>query len=331
MAVPLACGIIYRLLFRDGDKALFRLWGKGWAIMTAVFSFLFAMFRIFGHVWESRYWRISGIVVVLAAVAACLISVMKKKSVTGDGEKTVIIPGYMIPVLVLVSCLFVFALFFLKPSERLLDNTNRYNAAYDAECMGAGADEPSEVYRYYLSLNSVTGVGTQKYLLIILPGTLLLISVCCYDFLASCLNVSERRRTGFLMLIYVIYIVPFFCYTYELYEIYRSVWISENTYMSLFLPFQFGMMVYVSQTVEEWRTPLSALTAGASEDRRAVLDPSDRGRLFRCLFWSLVAYLIGYMFPWKEWCIILAPEMAGVVLGMIRRAVGRSERHGMVS
>ena len=92
------------------------------------------------------------------------------------------------------------------------------------------------------------------------------------------------------------------------------------------------MILQWSTPWEEFTKPLKPQGSdGLDESFSKGIYPEDKLRLTTCVLWTVVAFFIGYMFPWKEWLIILAPEMTGVAIGVVRRVTKGGARNGTIS
>ncbi len=336
MIVPLSFGILYELAFRTREWIILEIWSKGWAFMLAFFSLLFQLCRIFGVEWHEGIWRAWSLVsvgVVIVSTSAMLIYSKKK----GVQIRLSVARSELFPVYIMVAVLFVLSVVLLKTPD-YSHHMEQYIRVYNAETMVMDADMTEDTllelknelftcdeYVFYLTVNKLIRMGADKFLTVIMAFPLLLLSISCYDFIGERLNVDRKRRYGFLMLIYAIYIVTVFCVEYQLYAIYNYLWEPVTAYVTIFLPFQLGMMLYVEETVYGWKTDI--MQCKTTRD----MDQEDRRRFPECLLWTAAAFLIGYMFPWKEWLIILTPEIAGVAIGAVRRMIRGGAERGTVS
>lgn len=318
--VPAACGTIYRIACRDtGDIVLADIWSKGWLLMLAVFSAIYSYCRIFGIEWDNLIWLGAGAVISLAAVIIIIAMIYRRRSKEEKPEEYSIslIRGDLLPVYILVAALYLITSLLIMhrdPHEHvyIYEQTYKYETADEETGM---VYEPGltdvkfmqrkdellilDLNRFHLTLNELTGISPYVFLLVIIPLVYLFLSVACFDMLGERFGVEQKNRYVFLMLIYIIFLVTLFCRDYYLYDIYSRIWEPETLFTAFFMPFRLGMMIYI---------------------HRAVYN-SQRSMYGKCICWSVASYLIGCMFPWKDLYIMLAPEIVGIVSGILRRRV----------
>ena len=334
--VPGSFGVLYTIISTKREWILLEIWSEGWALMLAFFSLLFQLSNIFGVEWHEGIWIVWGLLAVtIALISSAIAYIYRKKK--DEQVKLLLVRSELFPVYIMVVALFVLSALLLKTPD-YSRHMEQYIRVYNAETMGMDADMTEDIllelknelftcdgYVFYLTVNKLIRMGADKFLTVIMAFPLLLLSVSCYDFIGERLNIDRKKRYGFLMLIYAIYIVTVFCVEYQLYAIYNYLWEPVTAYVTIFLPFQLGMMLYVEETVYGWKTDI--MQCKTTRD----MDQEDRRRFTECILWTAAAFLIGYMFPWREWLIILAPEIAGAAIGAVRRMIRGGAEHGTVS
>lgn len=336
LIVPLSFGILYELACRKREWVILEVWSKGWALMLAFFSMLFQLCHIFGVEWHEGIWRTWSLVILGMTIAfSAVVLIYRKKK--GEPVRLSMSRRELFPVYIVVAVLFVLSVVLLKTPD-YSHHMEQYIRVYNAETIGMDADMTEDVllelknedfscdmFVYYLTVNKLIHMSSDKFLTIIMAFPLLLLSVSCYDFIGERLNVDRNRRYGFLIMIYAVYTVTVFCAEYQLYAIYNYLWEPVTAYVTIFLPFQLGMMLYVEETVYGWKTDI--MKCKTSKD----MNQEDRRKFWDCVLWTAATFLIGYMFPWKEWLIILAPEITGAAIGAVRRMIRGGAEHGAVS
>lgn len=296
--VPTGFGIIYdtgRSIGREEeDSAIADLWIKGFAIMVAFFSLVFQICKVFGEVLDEGIWNICCVVVIFLALLIVGVRLIKKKI------HLVIIEGELLPAYVTAFLFFVLGLLLLKTSD-YDHHLEQYIWSYSDSSLETGIFEYG-LFRFYMTVNKLLGISADRFLKVIMGLPLIMLSLKCYAFLGERLAVEKKKRSWFIILIYVVYIVTVFNPDYHLYGIYTNIWEPLTAYVTIYLPFQLGMMLYIEEIVYGWADKM-------------------KGDLFVCIIWIMVAFCIGYMYQWREWIIILAPEFAGAVIGLMRRSV----------
>lgn len=350
LVVPFTFGLVYNSILGAKEYVMLEIWSKGWAFMLAFFSLIYWLCSVFGVEWHEDIWEVLSLAVTFLAIAAMAIAIINRKR-KGISNKLSLVRGDLFPVYIMVIILFVLSIVLLRTPD-YDHHMEQYIRVYNAETIGSGTDMTEDMlvelkdtlftcdtYVLYLSVNKLIKMAADKFLTVIMAFPMLLLSITCYDFIGERLNVDRKRRYVFLMLIYAVYIVTVFCAEYHLYAIYNYLWEPVTAYATIFLPFQLGMMMYVEEMIVRWSTPWEEFTKplkpkGSNEPDvffSKGIYPGDKHRLSTCVIWTVAVFFIGYMFPWKEWLIILAPEMAGVTIGIVRRMIKGGTRNGSIS
>lgn len=308
IAAPLSWGILYVVIMKDEHKSVCSIWLKGTAIMLAIFSFAYnAVTRGAKQermlLWKPKYWLIISVVV---CVVSCGILIYRLFRHVQSG--ICLAERHIINATIVSFVLFAGALILIKPYDKGIADgyIHLYNGEVNSEVHPELTEEvltdireeilTDPIVSFYLTENELIKMGADKFLMIIVPGVLLLLSVGCYDFLTGVLFVQKERRGFLLTLIYGLLIVTYMSRDYYLFGLYTNLWEPMTVFVSLFLPFQFGMMIYVMKTVY-------------NRDTKAVT---------RCLFWCFVSGMIGYLFRYMDPLLVFAPEAAGAVVGFLR-------------
>lgn len=315
IATPLSWGMIYSALMRDKHVVLCSAWIKGTAIMLAVFSFCYNAVTRGAKPermlqWKPVYWLVVSAVGCMVSCVMLLCRLFKRTKTPVS-----LIDRHMIPAITVMLLFFSGALILIEPYDQgIVENyTNLYNGeAYPEmhpeltetvlqDIRGEILVDP--IVSFYLTGNELVKMGADKFIMGIVPCVFLLLSAGCYDFLADVLCVPKERRSVFLTLIYGLLIVTYMSRDYHLFGIYTNMWEPMTVYVSLFLPLQFGMMIYVMETVYSW----------------------DTKKALSCLFWCFVAGMIGYLFRYMDPLLVFAPEAAGAVAGFLRTRLETKE------
>ena len=336
LIVPASFGLLYELGLRPKEWIIMEIWTKGWALMLAFFSLLYWLCHVLGVEWHEDIWRTWCLVIICVAIVVTIVALTSRKKKSIAFELT-LVRKELYPVYIMVTILFVLSFLLLRRTD-YEHHMEQYIWIYNTETIGMKEDMTEEIllelkeslfqcdmYVFYLTINKLIRMGADKFLTVIMAFSMMLLSVTSYDFIGERLNVDREKRHGFLMLIYAVYIVTVFCAEYHLYAIYNYLWEPVTAYVTVFLPFQLGMMLYIQETIIKWET---GITKSKSYKK---MNKDDKHRLYICLVWTVGVFLIGHMFTWKESIILLAPEMAGVVTGLIIRAKRRGAERGSFS
>ena len=315
IAAPLSWGILYVVIMKDEHKSVCSIWLKGTAIMLAIFSFAYnAVTRGAKQermlLWKPKYWLIISVVVSVVSCGILIYRLFRHVK-----TRVCLAERHIINAVIVAFVLFAGALILIKPYDKGIADgyihlyNGEVNSEVHPELTGEVLTDIREeiltdpIVSFYLTENELIKMGADKFLMIMVPGVLLLLSVGCYDFLADMLCIPKEKKSLFVVLIYVLLTVTYMSRDYHLFGIYTNFWEPLTVFVSLFLPFQFGMMIYVMDVVY----------------RR------DMGILWNCLFWILTAAGLGYLFRYMDPLIVLAPEAAGAVAGYLRARSGQKE------
>lgn len=307
VVTPIACGFLYITVMRSDNRTIYDIWARGTAIMLAGFSFCYNAITRGAkpekiHNWNPKYWLcISAIfcLIGLCVTGYKFVSRLRKKERL-MGTQVKLVDRHLIPAIVMSICMLVLATVLIKPYE------DGILPQYVKLCSG---DEVTDILidpivSFYCSVNTITGSDSLFFLTIIIPIFFLLLSVGGYDFVAERLFIPKEKRKVFLMLIYGMLIITYMSRDYYLFGIYTNLWEPMTVFVSIFLPFQFGMMMYVMDTVNFHE--LNTVT--------------------KLVFWSLITGLLGYLFRFMDPLIVFAPTVAGASVGYIGKKLKPDER-----
>ena len=296
VVTPLSGGILYSTVMRREHETLFEIWVKGTVIMMAVFSFCYNAITRGAkpekiHSWRPQYWVVVCTIICLACLCSEGYRFFRRMREKNKSIKIRIIDHYLIPVVLLAMLLFFLALLIIEPYE------DGILTSYKQLCSGREITDIliDPIVSFYYTINSLTNIDAAVFITIIVPTILLLISVGCYDFIAERLSVPKEKRKLFLMLIYGMLIVTYMSRDYYLFGVYTNLWEPMAAFVSVFLPFQFGMMMYAMDAVNS----------------------NDVFTVRQCVFWALITGMLGYLFRYMDSFIVFAPALTGAAFGYL--------------
>ena len=255
------------------------------------------------HSWKPQYWLVICIIAALAGICTAgykAIRHMKEKEKPGRiGSK--IVDRHLAPVVILAICLFILATILIKPFEDGILNP------YIELCSGEEITDilADPIVSFYYTVNIITGTDVSVFLTVIMPIILLMLSVGCYDFIADRLSIPKEKRRSFIIPIYVILIVTYMSRDYHLFGIYTNLWEPMTVFISIFLPLQFGIMMYAMEIANDRKKASIALR----------------------IFWVLISGALGYLFRYMDPLIVFAPAVAGAACGCLENIKGARKQH----
>ena len=315
IAVPISWGMLYVVIMKNEHKSVCSIWLKGTAIMLAIFSFAYNAVTRGAKpdrmlLWKPKNWLIISVVVCVVSCGILIYRLFRHVK-----TRVCLAERHIINAMIVAFVLFAGALILIKPYDKGIADgyIHLYNGEVNSEVHPELTEEvltdireeilTDPIVSFYLTENELIKMGADKFLMIMVPGVLLLLSVGCYDFLADMLCIPKEKKSVFVVLIYVLLTVTYMSRDYHLFGIYTNFWEPMTVFVSLYLPFQFGMMIYVMETVYN----------------------RDTKEVTRCLFWCFVSGMIGYLFRYMDPLLVFAPEAAGAVTGYLRARLETKE------
>ena len=307
VVIPVALGSIYAVLNKTKQYYIDRIWAIGFAILLAGFSAWYKVNQDIRIGWKTEDCKALFLFLFIVSILLVGVIIAQKKHIEfpqwGGLKK-----HYIWPIL-LVVLLFILSHFLLKMDYEGIQEA--YITCYSADMSVVSENvDLSKVDEYrsttflsfnvlglYLSVDEILGIRPERFLTIIIPILHLMLSFGCYGFLAEQFNIKEEKQYQYLLLVYALSLITVFQEKNYLFGLYTNFWEPMTLFVGVYLPFQFGMMIYIEEKMVH----------------------AENGSAFGVLFWVIVAYLLGYLFPIKEPFILLAPEILGVFVGLIRR------------
>lgn len=314
LCIPLLIGGVYTICSKTSVYYLDRVWASGFVIYLSFFSIWFRVCIISGLAWTpARIITISKTCMIVFSLLGIILLKLENiiKFPKWGGFKY----RYAF-VLVFVFFLFGMGVIFLNQDYSGIQKAYITCYCADAQITNPNADFENlaeyqmstlgvyHILFFYLAVNGVTSIEPELFLKFVMPLLHLLLSVGCYGFLADVFKIKERKQYLFLILVYALYIITVFQERYYLYGIYTNFWEPLTVYASIYLPFIFGMMIFMEEAVNTLN--LRNIITG--------------------VFWMMVVYWIGSLYTIKNIFVILAPIILGIVLGIVRRCMGSQSR-----